>query len=158
MTGRRGSAGRVWRIAAQQLRQAIGAPEIGSGALKWSLHYRLILRQIHRAPGNWEIHWHDMIRNKCLCNHWQSHRQNDQSLSSSFIAFETAKLGPLCLRVELKCGVIKSWQAELLAIFRAHTKSFPWIILSVCTDRRELFRAIQCVITAYPVCPEEDFF
>lgn len=116
------------------------------------------LRPIHPAPGNWEINWHDMIKNRCFyIIILQSHCWKDKSVSSAFIAFETAKLSPTFLHIELRCGVIKSWQAELLAIFRAHTKSFPWITLSVCTDRRELFRAIKCVITAYPLCPEEDF-
>lgn len=130
--------------------------------LRWDWMSEMIIKLSSNSQTNtssaWDIHWHSVIRNKCRCNHLQSHCQNNENLSSSFITFETARFRSIFLHVELKCGVIKSWQAELLAIFRAHTKSFPWITFSVCTDRRELFRAIKCVITAYPVCPEENFF
>lgn len=45
-----------------------------------------------------------------------------------------------------------------MAIFRDHAESFPLIIFTVYIDRRELFRAIKCVVIIYPKCPEEDFF
>lgn len=75
-----------------------------------------------------------------------------------FIAFETAKLNSVFLMLNWSLHLSKRWQVELLAIFRAHAKSFPLITFTVLTDKRELFRTIKCVIATYSVCPKEGIF